>query len=377
MTVPRAQRRLDGRRRRRVAAAIAAAVVLVVALVAGGLALSGGDDDGGPVAAGGSQPASATTTSVAATTTSPTATSAPAAASSTDPPATPLDVARRYAVGTRTLTFVDSSRTTSANGSFGGASTRTLPTEFWYPAAGAAGGGAVADGTPDRGHGPYPLVLFAHGYAVTPDFYAPLLERWAAAGYVVAAPVFPILSGSHGGASHVDYEKTFGDASFVITQVLALGSGEPLAGMVDPDRIAAAGHSDGEVVSFGVGFLECCRDPRVRSVLAMAGDLSNANNPHVRDTGTPILHVMETDDEYDPYPHSIQWDRDNLTAPRWMVSLFSSHVPPYTQPGDPAFELTSSITVAFFDGTLKGHPERLDDVTNEVAAQPAVASIER
>lgn len=378
MTVPRAQRRLDGRRRRRGAAAIGAAVVvLVVALVAGGFALSGGDDDGGPVAAGGSQPASSTTTSFAATTTSPTATSAPAAASSTDPPAKALDVDRRYAVGTRTITFVDSSRTTSANGSFGGASTRTLPTEFWYPAAGAAGGGAVADGIPDRDHGPYPLVLFAHGYAVTPDFYAPLLERWAAAGYVVAAPVFPILSGSDGGASHVDYEKTFGDASFVITQVLALGSGEPLAGLVDPDRIAAAGHSDGEVVSFGVGFLECCRDPRVRSVLAMAGDLSNANNPHVRDTGTPILHVMETDDEYDPYPHSIQWDRDNLTAPRWMVSLFSSHVPPYTQPGDPAFELTSSITVAFFDGTLKGHPERLDDVTNEVAAQSAVGSIER
>ena len=99
-------------------------------------------------------------------------------------------------------------------------------------------------------------MLFAHGYDVTPDFYAPLLERWAAAGYVVAAPVFPILSGSDGGTSHVDYEKTFGDASFVITQVLGLPRGEPLAGMVDPDRIAAAGHSDGEVVSFGVGFLE-------------------------------------------------------------------------------------------------------------------------
>jgi hypothetical protein len=52
-------------------------------------------------------------------------------------------------------------------------------------------------------------------------------------------------------------------------------------------------------------------------------------------------------------------------------------VPPYTQPGDPAFELTSSITTAFLDGTLKGHPERLDDVTSEVNAQPSVATIER
>ncbi len=280
-------------------------------------------------------------------------------------------------MGTATRTFVDSSRTTSANGSFVGEPTRTLPTEFWYPAQGSADHGPAADAPPDTEHGPYPLVLFAHGYAVTPDFYAPLLAGWAAAGYVVAAPVFPILSGSDGGASHVDYEKTFGDASFVITQVLELGKGDLLGGLVDPDRIAAAGHSDGEVVSFGVGFLDCCRDVRVRSVIAMAGDLSNANNPHTRDTGTPILHVMETNDEYDPYLHSIQWDRDNLTPPRWMVSLNSSHVPPYTQPGDPAFELVSSITVAFFDGTLKGHPERLDDVSRDVNAQPDVGTIER
>jgi len=378
MTAPRAQRRQDVRHRRRVAAGIGAVVVvLVVALVAGGIALFGGDDDEGGRVAAGTASASSTTTSTTAAPASTTVTSAPAVEPSTTAPPKPLDTSRRYAVGTRTLTFVDSSRSTSPNGSFGGASARTLPTEFWYPAAGAAGGNPVADATPDQGNGPFPLVLFAHGYDVTPDFYAPLLERWAAAGYVVAASVFPILSGSDGGASHVDYEKTFGDASFVITQVLALGGGEPLAGLVDPDRIGAAGHSDGEVVSFGVGFLECCRDLRVKSVIAMAGDLSNANNPHVRDTGTPILHVMETNDEYDPYEHSIQWDRDNLTAPRWMVSLFSSHVPPYTQPGDPAFELTSSITVAFLDGTLKGHPERLDDVTGEVTAQPAVGSIER
>jgi hypothetical protein len=353
----------------------AAAVAVVVALVVAGVAILGGGDDQGSQAspATGSR---AIPSSTAVPTTAPPATTV---ATSTPPPSTnpAIDTQRRYAVGTSTRTFVDSSRSTSPNGSFAGSPARTLPTELWYPAGGDPGAAAVADAPPDRTHGPYPLVLFAHGYAVTPDFYAPLLERWAAAGYVVAAPVFPILSGSDGGASHVDYEKTFGDASFVITAVLQLGGGDPLAGIVDPDRIAAAGHSDGEVVSFGVGFLECCRDPRVRSVIAMAGDLANANNPSVRDTGTPILHIMETGDEYDPYPHSIQWDRDNLTAPRWMVTLDSSHVPPYTRPGDPAFELVSTITVAYLDGTLKGHPERLDDVSGAIAAQPAVATLER
>jgi hypothetical protein len=212
---------------------------------------------------------------------------------------------------------------------------------------------------------------------VDPDFYAPLLARWAAAGYVVAAPEYPILSGSDGGASHVDYEQTFGDASFVITQVLGLPTTDPLGGLVDPARIGAAGHSDGEVISFAQGFLECCRDLRVKSVIAMAGDLSNANNPSVRDTGTPILHIMETGDEYDPYQHSIDWDRENLTMPRWMVTLNSSHVPPYTQPGNPAFELTSDVTIAYLDGTLKGKASRLDDLAQTIASQPDVATLQR
>ena len=109
----------------------------------------------------------------------------------------------------------------------------------------------------------------------------------------------------------------------------------------------------------------------------MAGDLANANNPSVRDTGTPILHIMETNDEYDPYPASIAWDRENLTAPRWMLTLFSSHVPPYTQPGDPAFELVSKVTIDYLDGTLLGRSDRLDRVTADVAAVPDVGTLER
>jgi dienelactone hydrolase len=375
MPSPRATRRSASRHRQRVATAVGAAVVtFAVVVTVGGIALFGGNDDDSatPVSSSSTMPTTSTATTAPATRVpTPAETPAPSPAPSA------IDIGRTYAVGTRTETFVDTSRATSPNGTFAGAPSRTLPTQFWYPAQGATGGPPGADAVPDRGHGPYPMVLFAHGYDVTPDFYAPLLERWAAAGYVVVAPTFPILSGTPGGASHVDYEQTFADGSFVITQVLGLGSEDPMAGLVDPARIAAAGHSDGEVISFGLGFLQCCRDPRVKSVIAMAGDLSNANNPHVRDTGTPILHIMETNDEYDPYPHSIEWDRENLTPPRWMVSLNSSHVPPYTQPGDPAFELVSRITTAYLDGTLKGHPERLDAVSGEVAAAPDVARVER
>ena len=295
------------------------------------------------------------------------ATTAPATAATAPPP---VDVDRRYPVGTYQVTYVDPSRSTSPNGSFAGAPTRTLDTTYWFP--------AVADGgEPDRAHGPYPVVLFVHGYDQTADFYAPLLERWASAGYVVIGPTYPILSGIPGGPSHVDYNQLFGDTTFVIDQTLA-ATGTPIAGLADGAHIAAAGHSDGEMVSFTLGFAQCCREPRIRSVITMAGDLSNAGIDPMRDTGMPILHVMETNDEYDPYPHSIDWDRDNLTAPRWMLTLVNgSHVPPYTQPGNPYFELVSVATVDFLDGTLKGRTDRLDQLAADVAAHPDIANLER
>jgi dienelactone hydrolase len=381
-TAPRSELRQRRARRRRRAFIVGLAVVVAL-LVVGGAAvvLLGGGGGGGDDRADASHPTASTrgtsTSAAPATSVAPT-TAVPAPTTLAPATLTAIDTTRRYAVGTSQATYVDSSRSTSANGDFAGASTRTIPVEFFYPAQGATGSGSTADATPDKSHGPYPLLLFSHGYAVTPEFYQPLLERWAAAGYVVAAPVYPILSGTPGGASHTDYEQTFDDARFVISQVLALPASEPLAGLVDPARIAAAGHSDGEVIAFAQGQLVCCRDQRVKAVLAMAGDLSNSNNPNVRNSGVPILHVMETEDEYDPYQHSIDWDRANLDAPRWMLSLpGSSHVPPYTQPGNAAFELVSAATIDFFDGTLKGDPEQLDAMAKLVDGSGGVGTLER
>jgi dienelactone hydrolase len=351
-------------------------LVLVLAVAAGAAVLLLRGDDSSSDASSVRTPGA--TTTPRSTSGVPTTAAAPTPTTTTAPGTSPIDITRRYAVGTGQATFVDSSRSTSANGDFAGAPTRTLPVQFFYPAEGQAGGASSAGAPPDKTNGPYPLILFSHGYAVTPDFYEPLLERWAAAGYVVAAPVYPILSGTPGGASHTDYEKTFDDARFVITEVLSLPGSEPLAGLVDPNRIAAAGHSDGEVIAFAEGQLQCCRDDRVKAVLAMAGDLSNANNPNVRNSGVPILHIMETEDEYDPYPHSIAWDRENLDAPRWMLSLLgASHVPPYTQPGNAAFELVSTTTIDFFDGTLKGHPEQLDAIATAVNDSNGTGALER
>ena len=82
-------------------------------------------------------------------------------------------------VATTTMTFVDTSRSTPPWDGMPGKPSRTLVTTIWYPARAS-------------GEGPYPLIVFAHGLGASPQEYQQLLTAWAAAGYVVAAPLFPL-----------------------------------------------------------------------------------------------------------------------------------------------------------------------------------------
>ena len=49
-------------------------------------------------------------------------------------------------------------------------------------------GGALANGRPERTGRPYPLVVFSHGYALSPIVYSTLVEHYASQGYIVLAP---------------------------------------------------------------------------------------------------------------------------------------------------------------------------------------------
>jgi len=318
-------------------------------------ACGGGGDDAGRAASTSAPPV---------TVTSP-PTTAPPTTTTTAPPV----VDRLTGVGVRHETFVDPTRPTSD-----GASSRTFPVTIWYPTPGDPDAPAVPDAPPDRSVGAYPLVVFVHGYAVTPDFYEELLRRWSAAGYVVAAAAYP------GGDD--DYGLQFTDTTFLITQLLALSGGapgsNPLVGTMDAQRVGVAGHSNGEAIAYGMGFLQCCRDTRVKSVIALAGNLGNVNNPVQRDNGVPVLHVLGEADELQPYGDAIQWDRDNLTSPRWSVTLVGgSHAPPYRSSGASHFAGVVEITTDFLDGSLKSHPEKLVAIGDYVAANANLFRVER
>ena len=99
-----------------------------------------------------------------------------------------------------------------------------------------------------RSSGPFPLVIFGHGFAVMPDLYKRLLRAWTRAGYVVAAPVFPLENeNAPGGPDESDLINQPADMSYVISALLSATNARsgPLRGLIDPARIAVTGQSDG------------------------------------------------------------------------------------------------------------------------------------
>lgn len=233
----------------------------------------------------------------------------------------------RFAVGVMTEPFVDHTRSTPANNKAPALPSRSLPTLVLYPAKGPP---EAADqlGAPPASRGtPFPLLVFAPGLAASAGAYEPLLRQWAAAGYVVASPSFPLSNeATAGGPTVTDLPQQPGDISFVIAQMLALsdGSALPLSHLIDPGRIALVGHSLGAVTALAVGYDTCCRDPRVKAVVSIAG--TEAPIPHgTYFTGPPVplLLIHGTADStvaYASSQHIFAADR----GPEFLLTLLSA-----------------------------------------------------
>ena len=205
-------------------------------------------------------------------------------------------------VATTTMTFVDTSRSTPPWDGMPGEPSRKLVTTIWYPAR--ASGSVAASGD-----GPYPLIVFAHGLGGSPQEYQQLLTAWAAAGYVVAAPLFPLSSsqtprGPDGG----DIGNQPGDMSFVTDQVLSASAAAngPLSGLVDPNEIGAAGHSNGAITTLGLVANSCCRDARVKAAVVMAGTTEGlGRGSYELAKAPPLLVVSDVHDGLVPYADAV------------------------------------------------------------------------
>jgi predicted dienelactone hydrolase len=271
----------------------------------------------------------------------------------------------RFAVGYHVETLVDSSRSTPANGTVPAHAGRTLETFVFYPASGPApragvGGAAVRRGAaPERRAGPFPLIVFAHGFGTDPTLseYAALLEQWAAAGYVVAAPLFPLTRGdAAGGPDLADYVNQPADMAFVAHRVVAQSEaqGGLLSGLVNPREIGAAGHSLGGVTTLGLVANSCCRDPQIRAAVVMSGDPITFPTGAVNySKAPPLLLVHGNADQAVPYVSSID-AFNGASAPKGLLTIEGGdHDSPVT-PTERAFPSVVRTTIDFFDRYLKG-----------------------
>ena len=160
-------------------------------------------------------------------------------APTTTTPARPLSVTKRE------VTFEDTSRA------------RTLPVMLLVP----------------DGPGPFPLVEFSHGVTSSGPEYEGFLQPIAAAGYVVAAPTFPLTTGPNGWSNLGDYTNQPADVYFVVDSVSKLASdpNDALYGKINADELALAGHSLGAMTTIGAVYNSCCAQARVRAAISLAG----------------------------------------------------------------------------------------------------------
>jgi fermentation-respiration switch protein FrsA (DUF1100 family) len=215
----------------------------------------------------------------------------------------------------------------------------------------------------DRGQAPYPLIVFAHGLGSNPADYETLLEDWSSAGYVVAAPRFPFTSsGALGGPNFGDYVNQPRDMSFVISSLLGASSRErgALAGLVDPHRVGAAGHSLGGLTTLGLVANTCCLDQRVEAAVVMAGDaVSFPSGRADFAAAPPILFVHGDADQDVPYAASVE-AFDSAHPPKALLTIEGGGHGSPVDPSARAFETVVQTTTAFFDRYLKGEPSALD-----------------
>jgi dienelactone hydrolase len=272
---------------------------------------------------------------------------------------TPPSVAKpgTYDVAELTETFVDKSRPTESASGEGNAPTRTLVTVIRYP----------------QSDGPFPLIVLAHGQTGHPSNFNGLTTAWASAGFVVAAPVFPLTSKQATFLETVgDYVNQPADVSFVIDRILARSDDHdgPLAGRVDEEHIGVTGLSLGGATVYGIALDSCCRDRRVDAALVMAGLLLPYDDAY-EFPAVPLLIIHGNGDPHGRDPYRM------ASPPKYLMTIERpTHSPPFEDTPDPADELVVTVTVDFWHAYLYEQRGALDALSTD-AMVPGVATLEQ
>jgi hypothetical protein len=250
-----------------------------------------------------------------------------------------------FAVGRRTVTFVDSTRRTPANGRTPSKPTRTLETIIEYPTQGTADAGHErTDAAPLAGT--YPMVLYLHGFGAHAD--DPYLHPLAAAGFVTVAATEPLTNAdAPGGPNRVDVPNIPGDVRFLISQMLHLRARQAdLERIIDPNEIGLIGGSLGAAIAYEVGYASGSRDNRIKAVIEQSCGCPPHSYPA---DAEPLMLMHGTADTAAPY----QWtaaDFAGARSPKYLVTLVGAK---HIQYAEPWLSISIRAAIDLFVGFLK------------------------
>lgn len=309
---------------------------------------------------------------------------------------TTLPRLRPTGIGLRTVTWTDTNPSAGlvVNPAPGGsAGPRTLVTEIWYPSIGGSEKTPTTGERPDYRGGPFPVIVFAHGFDTLPATYAPLLASWVKAGFVVVAPLFPAENANkinslgsrtiaQSELAESDIVNEPYDIAYVAGEVESGAGGAAssgaswLEGLAEPGKIALAGHSDGAQAVAALVYSEKYASTyeamaaRPFGVLILSGSelagvyAAPANPP-------PVLFVQSAVDSC-----SLPQDAGTLlhdAGGGFFLKLTGAHhFSPYVGKG-PAAPVVEKLTAAFLKSALMGTPS-LSELSPSAAA-PGVATL--
>lgn len=204
--------------------------------------------------------------------------------------------ARPFAVELELFEVEDMARPTPANGRYVGSPSRELKGKLWRP--------YVKRGSQA---GPFPLLVYSHGYMSFHQEGAYLAEFMASHGYIVVAVDFPLSNYfAPGGPVLSDVVNQPGDISFIISQVLARNTqaGDSLMGQVDEHRIGVIGLSLGGMTTELVTFHPTLRDERIKAAVSIAGPSRMFTETFFRGVTVPFMMVAGDKDAIVPYNYN-------------------------------------------------------------------------
>lgn len=166
--------------------------------------------------------------------------------------------------------------------------------------------------------GPFPVILFSHGFAGFPEQSADLTTHLASWGFVVIAPdhVERSLSGLLGTASQgvpAKEDPAVLSASLDAAVADAKADDSPLHGLLDTDEVGVAGHSAGA----GAAYRTATTDPRIKAFISYSVGFGGPDGESAEPPPVPDVPGM-----------IMLGDRDGIIPPAESRKVFEAMHPP-------------------------------------------------